>query len=138
MIGRILMACAVAFAGAASAQGLEPGEWEFTTTMSSPMLPKPQSMTVKRCITKQESDNPEKWAGGQKAQTDCKVNYAKGSSGVMTWEMNCPKSKMTGTGSARIGRGSMESELQMRGDMQGRKFEMLTKTSGRRLGPCKS
>jgi hypothetical protein len=32
----------------------------------------------------------------------------------------------------------MESEMQMSGDMKGRKFEMRTKMSGRRLGPCKS
>jgi hypothetical protein len=44
---------------------------------------------------------------------------------------------MRGSGTARMGRDTMESEMQMSGDAQGRKFEMRTRMSGRRLGPCK-
>lgn len=137
MIRAMLTACAVAFAGAAFAQSLEPGEWEFTSTTSSPMLPKPHSMTVKQCVKKEDADNSERWMG-RNPQSDCKLTQGRKGADTVTWEMSCPKSNMKGSGSARMGRGTMESEMRMSGDMQGRKFEMSTKMSGRRLGPCKS
>lgn len=62
----------------------------------------------------------------------------KKSSDTYTWEMSCPKSGMQGKGTARYGRGTLESEMQMSGDLQGRKFDMTTKTSRKRLGSCKS
>lgn len=129
---------ALACAGAAWGQGLEPGEWEFSSTTSSPMLPKPQHMTVKQCVKKEDAANPERWMGRQSEKSDCKFTHGKKGMDTVTWEMTCPKSNMRGSGSARIGRDAMESDLQMSGDMQGRKFEMRTKMSGRRLGPCKS
>ena len=49
----------IAFAAfAAQAQQMEPGEWEFTNTMTSPMLPQPQTMTMKRCISSKEASDP--------------------------------------------------------------------------------
>jgi hypothetical protein len=76
--------------------------------------------------------------GRQSPQTDCKFTHGPKSGDTLTWEMSCPKSNMRGSGSARIGRGTMESDMRMSGDMQGRKFEMRTKMTGKRLGPCKS
>ncbi|MGH8740551.1 MAG: DUF3617 domain-containing protein [Burkholderiales bacterium] len=138
MLRAALTAIAVLLAGAASGQGLEPGEWEFTSTTSSPALPKPHSATVKQCVKQEDAANPERWLGQQKQKTDCKFTHGKKGADTVTWEMSCPKSNMRGYGSARTGRGTMESEMHMSGEMQGRKFEMQTKMSGRRLGPCKS
>ena len=136
---KLLLAALLAAAPATLlAQGLEPGEWEFTTSMSGPMFPKPHTQTMKRCITKQESENPDRWGGNQKPQTDCKVNYGKKSADSMTWDISCPSSRMTGKGTVRMGRGTMQSELHMRSEQQGQQFEMVSKTSGKRLGPCKS
>ncbi len=120
-------------------QGLEPGEWKFDTTMASPMMPKPQATSFTRCVKKEESENPEKWMGGQgKNEADCKVSTTKKSADSYVWELSCPKSNMQGTGTARLGKGTMESEQRMTGEMQGQKFEMHIKTSARRLGACKS
>ena len=131
----LLLLCAPA---AVPAQNLEPGEWEFTSTTSSPMLPKPQSHTVRQCVKPQDAANPERWMGRPGEKSDCKFTHGKKGEDTVTWEMSCPKTNMHGSGSARIGRDVMESEMQMAGDMQGRKFEMRTRMSGRRLGPCKS
>ena len=120
------------------AQGLEPGEWEFSSTTSSAMLPKPQSTTMKQCVKQEDAGNPERWMGRQNEKSDCKFTHRRKGADTMTWEMSCPKSNMRGSGSARIGRNNMESDMQVSGDMRGRKFEMRTKMSGRRLGPCKS
>ena len=124
-------------APAAVAQNLEPGEWEFTATTTSPMLPKPQTATVKQCVKKEDADNPERWMGRQGDKGDCKVTHEK-KGDTVTWQTHCPKSNLRGSGTARLGRGALESEMQMSGDMQGRKFEMRTRMTGRRLGPCKS
>jgi hypothetical protein len=134
----LLMACALAFAGAGFAQSLEPGEWEFTSTTRSPMLPKAHSATVKQCVTKEDADNPERWMGRQNPQSDCKITQGRQGADTVTWEMHCPKSNMRSSGSARIGAGTMESEMHMAGEVQGRKFDLRTQMSGRRLGPCKS
>jgi hypothetical protein len=135
---RLFLIALLLAAPAASAQGLDPGQWEFSSTTTSPMLPKPQSSTVKHCIKPEDASNPERWMGQQNRQTDCKFTQGPRSGGSMTWEMSCPKSGMHGNGSARFGRGTMESEMQLSGEMKGRKFQMHTKMTGRRLGPCKS
>jgi hypothetical protein len=120
----------------ALAQQMEPGEWEFTNTMNSPMLPQPQSMTMKKCITKDDVSDPARWQG--KPETDCKMT-PKGKSGdSFSWEMSCPKSGMRGTGMVRYGKGTVEGETKMSSSAQGQSFEMMTKMKGRRLGPCKS
>jgi hypothetical protein len=46
---------------------------------------------------------------------------------------------MRGHGVARLtGRGTVVSDLWMTGEFQGYHVETYTKTSGRRVGPCKS
>jgi hypothetical protein len=133
---RIFIAALSAFSASAVAQQLEPGEWRFDTTMTSATMPKPQVSTFTRCVNPEEARDPSKMIGKQ--QTDCKVIPGKKTSDSYTWEISCPKSGMKGKGTARYGRGTLESEMQMTGEMQGRKFDMTTKTSGKRLGPCKS
>jgi hypothetical protein len=123
----------IATCAPALAQEMEPGQWEFTTTMSMPGMPQPQTMTNARCITKADSD-PSRWA--DKQQGDCKVSPSKKSGGTYTWEVSCPSSGMRGTGTARVTRSTVESELRLAGDMGGQKFEMLNKTTGKRLGAC--
>ena len=122
----------------ALAQGLQPGQWEFTNTMQMSGAPKPQVMTTQRCVTKQESEDPEKWMGKKADQADCKVTVKNKTATSASWEISCPKSGMRGTGTARISSGTMESDQRMTGDMQGKKFEMQIRTTGKRLGPCKS
>ena len=73
---------------AAHAQKMEPGQWEFTNTMISDKLPKPQTMTMKRCITKEDVKDPVRMQG--KPEADCKIT-PKGKSGdSYSWEMSCP------------------------------------------------
>jgi len=42
-----------------------------------------------------------------------------------------------GTGSARLLRSTMDGETSMTGELQGQKFEISTKVTGKRLGPCR-
>jgi Protein of unknown function (DUF3617) len=122
----------------ALAQQMEPGEWKFDTTMTSPMMPKPQVSSFTRCVKPEEAGDPASMMGKPQPQSDCQMTPGTRSAHTYTWEMSCPKSGMQGRGTVRYGRGTLESEMKMTGEMQGRKLDMTTKTKGKRLGPCKS
>jgi len=133
---RIWIGSMVALAAfAAQAQQMEAGEWEFTNTMSSPMLPQPQTMTMKRCLTSNEVADPPGWQ--PRPESDCKVT-PKGKSGdSVSWDISCPKAGMNGAGTARLSGATIEGETKMMMSGQGQNVEMTTKTKGRRVGPCK-
>ena len=118
------------------AQEMEPGEWQFTTSMTSPMMPKPHTTTITRCVKKEDAD-PSKLGSQDQGKSDCKMTPGKKSGGSYSWEVTCPSSGMKGTGTARSTGSTVESEMRMSGTQQGQKFEMHTKTTGKRLGACK-
>ena len=133
---RLTIALAIALASTtAHAQKMEPGEWEFTNTMSSPKLPKPQTMTMKRCITKEDVTDPAHFQG--KPEADCKVTLKGKQGDAYAWEMSCPKSGMKGNGTTRYGKNTVEGETKVTASSKGQPFDMTTKMKGRRLGPCK-
>ena len=133
---RMLVGSLIAFACAgAHAQKMEPGQWEFTSTTSSPKTPKPHTMTIKQCITKADVTDPAHFQG--KLEPDCKVT-PKGKTGdSYAWEMSCAKSGMKGSGTTRYGKGTVEGETKITGSSKGQPFEMTTKMKGRRVGACK-
>ena len=57
----------------AAAQQMQPGEWEFTSTMTSPAMPNPHTMTFRNCVRKEDADDPTRWMGKQNQKSDCKV-----------------------------------------------------------------
>ena len=133
---RIWIGSMVALAAlAAQAQQMEAGEWEFTNTMSSPMLPQPQTMTMKRCLTTKEVSDPAGWQ--PRPESDCKVTPKGRSGDSVSWDIACPKSGMNGSGTARLTGATVESETKMTMSGQGQSVQMTTKTKGRRVGPCK-
>ena len=131
------LACLMMAAMCAPALGqeMEPGEWEFTTSMSAPGMPQGQTFTNKRCVTKDDQD-PSRWADKHKGASDCTVSGFKKSPGTQSWEVMCPKSGTRGSGTARFTRSTVESELRLTSEGGGKQFEMLTKTTGKRLGGC--
>ena len=132
---RTLTASILAFAALAAHAQMQPGEWEFTNTMSSAALPQPQTMTMKKCITSQQAGDPAGWQ--PRPESDCKVT-PKGKSGdSVSWDISCPKAGMNGAGTARLSGATIEGETKMMMSGQGQNVEMTTKTKGRRVGPCK-
>ena len=123
--------------GTAIALEIEPGEWEFTSISTSRLFPGPQNATFRRCIQKEEAANPDRWMSDPGGQGDCKLTPGAKTHDSYRWTMECPKANMRGTGTARMTRGTMEGETLMNGEVQGQKFELRTKVSGKRLGPCK-
>ena len=133
---RILMGSLIAVAcTVAHAQRMEPGEWEFNNTMTSPKLPKPQTMTMTHCLTKEDVSDPTHFQG--KPDADCKVTQ-KGKKGERyAWEISCPKSGTKGTGTTRYSKNTIDGEAKITTSSKGQPIEMATKMKGRRLGPCK-
>ncbi len=126
------LVAALALFTAAPAFAMDPGEWEFTTTMTAPGMPKPRVMTNTRCIKPEEAKDPDKYLNQQK-QSDCKSTSTKKTGDTYSWEMNCPSSGMTGTGTVRQAATTMDMEMVMKGP----KMEMRSQTTGKRLGACK-
>ena len=128
--------------GTLAAQGLEPGEWEFnavTTVTNSPPLPGEQTSVFRRCIKREDADDPERWMARQSQTGPCQLTPGEKTEDSMLWTVSCPKSNMRGHGVARLtGRGTVVSDLWMTGQFQGYRVETYTKTSGRRVGPCKT
>lgn len=122
----------------AQQQGMEAGEWELTTTVTSPMFPKPQTATVTHCVKAEDIADPSRWMGGKPPGSDCKLTPLERDASGASWEMSCPSSGFKGRGRARFSPGMMDSEMQMSAMAEGKKFEMQTRTRGRRLGPCRS
>ena len=123
-------------APASAAQGLQPGEWQFTQTLTSPMLPGPQTMTSKHCVKPEEGKDPGKVMAEQDRKSDCKLTKSKLAGSRYDWEMACGNG-MHGKGVMHLGNGTMDSEIHMTGSVAGQKLDMLTKMKGKRLGPCK-
>lgn len=120
----------------ASAAEIEPGEWEFSSVSTSRVFPTPQTATFRRCIRKEEAANPDRWMLDP-GQGDCKLTPGAKTENSYSWKMVCPQANLRGTGTARMTRATMEGETVMNGEVQGQKFELRTKVSGKRLGPCK-
>jgi hypothetical protein len=126
-----LIAC-----GPAAAQ-IEAGEWEFTSVSTSRLFPGPQTASFRRCIPKEEAANPDRWMSNPGPQSDCKITPGAKTANTYTWQMECPAAKMRGTGTARMTASTMDGETVMNGEVQGQKFELRTKVTGKRVGPCK-
>ena len=125
--------------GAAFAQGLEPGEWEFNAVTTSPLVTGAQNNVFKRCIRKEDAENPERWMARQSETGPCQLKPLERTADSMKWEVSCPKTNSRGNGVARLtGPGAVESELQMTTEIQGYRIQTSTRTTGKRLGPCKS
>jgi Protein of unknown function (DUF3617) len=137
MLKRTILAATLVLSAPSIAAEIEAGEWEFVSTSTSRLFPNPQTASFKRCIKQEEAKNPDKWMAQPSQQGDCKVTPGTKTADTYTWVMECPKANMRGTGSARMSRAAMEGETHMTGEVQGQKFELRTKVTGKRLGPCK-
>lgn len=123
----------------AAAQTMQPGEWQFTTTMTSPAMQQPQTGSVSRCLTKAEADDPASFMGGDNA-AGCTITRGPSSRGSYSWTIACEKQGVSGTGKATYDLTSLESEIRMTVALKegGQKMEMTNRTVGRYLGPCKA
>ena len=137
MMRTLIATLLAATAAPCLAAGIEPGEWEFRSTSVSALFPAPQTATFRRCIPPEEAANPDRWMSDPGKQSDCKLTPGAKTVDTYSWKMECPSAKMRGTGTARMTASTMDGETVMNGEVQGQKFELRTKVTGKRVGPCK-
>jgi hypothetical protein len=125
--------CAV-FALPAAGQGMEAGEWEIRTVISSPMMQVPQVATGVQCVTPEDARDPARYAV-RSDTPGCAITPGARSASSYAWTVRCDGG-MSGSGKARFAGKTFESEIRTSIDLQGVKMEILTATKGRRLGPC--
>jgi hypothetical protein len=135
MTRTLVLLASIALCAPALAQKVEPGEWQITSTVISPMFPKPETKTERHCVKKEEVDDPKNWMG--EMAPDCKLTPGNKTADSYSWQVSCPKTGMRGSGNMRWTRTTMDIDMEMAGNMQGQKFEMRSKISGKRVGPCK-
>jgi len=133
----VLFAVLAAASLPASAQNMQPGQWEFTTTMTSPMMQQPQVGTASKCISKAEADDPSSFMGGDQA-AGCVITRGASAPGSYNWTVACEKQGVSGAGKATFDLTKLESEIRMTVALKegGQKIEMVNRTRGRYLGPC--
>ena len=132
---RIALLAALAACAAPAAAQLVPGDWEFVSTTTSAMMPKPQTSTVRQCLTEAEVSDPARFTT-RNQPLDCSNTPGEKSGNTYTWTMACPKLGVTGTGRASFGGTTLQSETQMTMISEGKKMELRSVTRGRHLGPC--
>ena len=131
---RFLLALAsAAFCLPAAAQGMEPGEWEIRTVISSSAMQVPQVATGVQCISPAEAKDPTRYA--VRDTPGCVVKPGARSASSYEWTIRCDQG-MSGSGKASFAGASFESEIRSSVNFQGVKMDVLTATKGKRLGPC--
>ena len=114
---------------------IEPGMWEMTSKMTSPMTPQPRVQTTQECMTDStigpQDLTPED--GG-----DCTITDSKVSGNSMSWSMSCntPGGTMTGGGNFTSEGSSGHGNMKMNMNFEGQSFDMNMAWEGKRLGPC--
>lgn len=135
---KVAFALLLAAAMPALAQRLEPGEWAFTNTTSSKALKAPKTTTSRRCIRNEDAASPQRWMG-QRPDLDCQMSGIKRGGDSVSWDIACTKTGWRGTGTASVGKGTMQAQTRI-GNMhttEKSKIEISTKVNARRLGPCR-
>jgi uncharacterized protein DUF3617 len=135
---RIVLVLLLGIAAPAWSQALQPGEWELTTTTASRILTQPQSATFKRCLNKEDAANPEALLSREANKNDCKVTPGARAGDTYNWEVSCAKPRLRGTGTATVRGNSLQSEMQLKLEVQGQSLPVTTRTTGRRLGACQT
>ena len=120
---------------AADAISIEPGMWEVTTKMTTPMSPQPRVETTQECMTDAKI-SPEDLTPNDDGE--CSITDSKISGNSMDWSMQCssPGGTMTGGGNFTSKGDSGHGSIKMNMNIEGQSFHMEIAWEGKRIGPC--
>ncbi len=116
---------------------VEPGMWEVTTTMTMPMMPTPQVMTVQECFKDEILDMDDMSADD--LDPNCEFDLTQVDGSTMRWNIDCP---VEGGGTmhaewvATSDGDSVEGEGNMSVSVAGQNMDMHMTWTGKRTGPC--
>lgn len=114
---------------------INPGMWEITTRMTSPMSPSPRTQTSQECITEnliRPSDLAPQESG------ECQITQTKVSGNSLNWTMQCntPGGKMSGEGQFTSHGNTGSGKMTMNMNIEGQSFSMQMSWEGKRTGDC--
>ena len=122
---------------------MNPGKWEFTTTVTMPMLPQPQISTMTECITEEEAkQDPLK---DLVDEGSCRVTNKKIEGNTFHFEMNCTqeggmvtkgKGQFSAKGDNASGSIEMTMDMPQMPNMPAGPMTMNTSWQGKRIGSC--
>ena len=116
---------------------VEPGLWEVTTTMTMPMMPTPQVMTVEECFKDEIMDMDD--MSTDDLDPNCEFDLAQVDGATMQWSIDCP---VEGGGTmhaewvATSGGDTVEGEGKMTVSVAGQTMDMQMTWAGKRTGAC--
>lgn len=122
-------------ANAGDSISIEPGMWEVTTTMTSPMSNQPQVETSQECmedseisadiLTPNDDDN-------------CSTTDVNANGNTLTWSMQCSMqgNVMNGGGSFTSNGDTGHGNMNMNMQVEGQSFNMELSWKGKRIGSC--
>ncbi len=135
-------------AGFAASFHMNPGKWEFTTTVNMPMMPAPQVTKNTECVTKEEAER-DPLANLTNIGKECTITEKKMNGARLDYTMECNQQGMISKGKGYFSSqgdtasGAMEMTMDMPegipAGMPGMANGAMTvKTSwqARRIGPC--
>jgi hypothetical protein len=89
-------------------------------------------------VNKEDAENPEALLSREANKNDCKVTPGARAGDSYNWEISCPKPRLRGTGTATVRGNSLQSEMQLKLQVQGQSLPVTARTTGRRLGACQT
>jgi len=124
--------CVLGFAAPAlGADGMRPGQYEYTVRMEIPGMPVAMPpMTLQHCLTQADIDQGRQYESRQ--NQDCEVKNLRQSPGKASMDLVC-KDGTTGKGEYTFGNDALNGKTTMMRDGQAMAMNM----SARRAGDCK-
>ena len=132
---RFLMGCFL-LAPIAVLADVEPGNWELKVTASVVGMGALDPVTRTQCLTAADARDPSR-VFGPNNNPNCTFADRQDTGSVFTFTVSCGGAvPVTGSGSVRYGRDTLDADMELSGDAGGQKFVTRSNVSGRRLGPC--
>jgi uncharacterized protein DUF3617 len=128
-----VVCCAAAAAAQTPKSPQKPGKWQMKMEMEMPGMPmKMPPITTEVCITEADLADPQKAVPQSDPKSQCKVGEYKIKDNTVSWTIDCPKQKTTGSGEITYSGDSFTGSMTMKMDDR----EMKTKYSGKWLSTC--
>ena len=118
---------------AADGISIDPGMWEYTTTMTLSMMPQPIVKSRQECFTESHFD-----AQALSKDSDCTVQDYQVDGNTMTFTMVCPgpEGPTVGQGRYTSAGSSGTGEMAMTMTVNGAPHSMKMNWQGKRIGAC--
>jgi Protein of unknown function (DUF3617) len=121
---------------------IKPGKWEFTTTVTMPMMPEAKVTTQTECVTLEEASDP---LAAIIEEGTCKVLNKEESGNTLKFELECEgemdmkmrgKGHFTANGTTASGKMEMTMNMQQMGGQGSQSMKMTQEWEGKRIGDC--